>query len=137
MGQIANIVINDGQATPVAHTFAPNGNSGTEANYVDRANGISIGFPSLKTTLAVAGRNQPLNKIRVKLVVPRLEQIAGNTAQGYTPAPRLSHVLSFDGTFIFHERATEQERKDVRTLLTNLFGHAQMVDLIDKLSPAY
>lgn len=137
MSAIANIVINDGESTPVAHTFAPNGNTGTEANYADRASGISIGFPVLKTNLAAAGRNQPLNKIRVRLSVPKLETVSGSTDAGLVPAPRLAYAGSFDGTFIFHERSTVQDRKNVRALLANLFANSTIVDLVDNLAPAY
>jgi hypothetical protein len=138
MTQIANIVINDGEATPVAHTFAPDGNSGLEANFADRASGISIGFPKLKFAIAKAdGKNQPLNKVRIRLTVPKLEVISGSAATGFTPAARLAYLGTFDGNFIFHERATAQDRKNIRVLLVNLLGHAATVDTIDNLSPQY
>lgn len=137
MSKIDNIVIKDGETPPVDHTFAPNGNTGTEANYADRATGISVGYPTIKTTLAQAGRNQPLNKVRIRLAVPKLETPDGPTQGGFVPAPRLAYLGSFDGTFIFHERATKQDRKNVRVYLANLLGHESTVDLIDNLSPAY
>lgn len=140
MANIGNIVINDGKPTPVAHTFAPNGNTGTEASYVDRALGVSLGFPSINTRLTlpgkVAGASQ-LNKIRINLKVPRLEEVAGSTSNGFAPAPRLAYLGSFEGSFIFHERATAQERKDVRILIANLLAAPAIVDLIDNLAPAY
>lgn len=137
MSSISNIVIDDGKTPVKAHTFGPNGNTGTEANYVDRSGGISVGFPTLKTNLALAGKGQPLNKIRVRMNVPVLETISGSTAQGVVPAPRLAYSASFDLTLIVHERSTTAERKDLRAYLRNLLADPAVVDLIDNLTPVY
>jgi len=137
MSAITTIVINDGAVTPLAHTFAPNGNTGTEATYVDRATGISIGFPTLRTGLLQAGVKQPLNKVRFRLAVPRLEVVSGSSDAGFTPAPRLAYLCSVDCTMIFHERSTVQDRKDIRLLFRNLLADATAIDLIDNLAPAY
>jgi hypothetical protein len=138
MSNIADIVINDGAATPVAHTFAPDGQpTGYGANYADRATGIQVGFPTIKLNISPAQGKQSLNKVRVRLAVPRLETIAGVDGGGFTPAARLAYLGSFDGTFIFNERATKQERKDVRVLLANLLANVQVVGLVDDLQPLY
>nr|UYL94456.1 MAG: hypothetical protein [Sanya fiers-like virus 18] len=52
MAQIANVVINDGQATPVAHTFNPDSiDAQGVARWADRSTGIAVGFPTLSLSL--------------------------------------------------------------------------------------
>lgn len=137
MPTFANISVLDGQPTPVAHVFSPESNSGLEANYAERTSGISLGYPKLKLNMQLAEKNKPLNKVRVRFSVPKLETISGSTTAGLTPAPRLAYVATFDGTFIFHERATKQERKDLRVLLANILANASVVEVIDDLAPVY
>ena len=47
MAAVANIVINDGQATPVAHTFEPTRVSPNLVSYHDKVSGVFAGYPSI------------------------------------------------------------------------------------------
>jgi hypothetical protein len=131
------IVIYDGQSTPVAHTFGPENKNSLEASYVDRVTGLSVGFPRIKVNHVLADRNQPLNKVRVRINVPELEVIGGTTEEGYTPAPRLAFSENGDCQFVFHERASKQQRKTARMYMANFLLTATAEKMIDDLEPAY
>jgi hypothetical protein len=141
MPAISNIVISDGEATPVAHTFEPARTAADIAFYEDRDAGIYIGNKKITVQMDrpqgngnVGNRNL---KLRVKLEMPRLETLSNSTASGITPAPTVAYRLVAEILFTLPERSTAQERKNLRTLLRNLTGDPQVVDAVEKLAVAY
>lgn len=138
MPAFANTIgVYDGQPTPVLHTFAPESRSGNKCSYVDRATGISIAFPRLEVTHNLASKGNSLNKVRFRVNIPVLETIAGDSESGYTPAPRLAFSSTADIQFIFHERMTEQQRKDCRSIIGNLLLTAGPATMVDDLEAPY
>lgn len=137
MPQMANIVINDGQATPVAHTFGPGPLVGTEAVFLDRSGGISIGYPKVIINAAQPSKTSRLYKTRVKLVVPVLEVVNASTYNGITPAPTKAYDLTFDGTFFCPERATLADRKNLLAYVKNLLAHATLTAVVQDQEVVY
>lgn len=135
MPAFANIAILDSVAA--VQTFSPDSQTGLEASYANRASGISAGFPRLKLSMTLAGRNQPLNKARVRFSIPKMETVSGSTDAGLVPAPRVAYIGSFDGTFIFHERSTLAERTDFLYQLRDLLANAQVQAVVQDLAPIY
>jgi len=136
MSAITSMTLNDGQATPVAHTFVPLSHSPNE--YMWRESGVSSVLAAVIVSmvfLKVKG-NASLEKIRLKTSVPALETATGNNADGYTAAPKLAYNLASIQDFIMPLRATQQQRKDVVAYARNLAANAQVTDaLYDGLRP--
>lgn len=137
MPAIANMVINDGQTTPVAHTFQPAKSTADYSMYEDRISGTYIGFGKLHLTMVrpkgeskVANRNL---KVVVGIEVPVLETL-GNSDAGITPPPTVAHKPMVKVEFTLPERATLQQRKDLRAYVMNAMAHAVIVDAVDNLS---
>lgn len=139
MSNIGNIAVNDGKTTPVLHTFKPDGQTANNrgAKYADRSLGIQIGFDRVQIDLVPAEGNKTLNKAEVKLVMPRLEVIAGNTTGGFTPAPRLAYNMTANVVLFADIRATPQERTDLRVLLANILLSTEFAATFDALEPRY
>lgn len=141
MSQIANIVINDGQSTPVAHTFAP---AKTQADYAlleDRTAGIYIGYNKLTFMLKrptgdsrAASRNLVLN---LKIETPKLENVTNSTISGIAPAPTISYRPVVDVTVTFPERCSLQDRKDLQAYLKNVLSNAFVTDAFEKYELPY
>lgn len=131
MGQRANIILADGQATPVDHTFAPtqdakNGNS----IFLDRSGGIAAGYPTMVINLrepdpafTVRKDASRLFKSDVRIIVPTLETISNNSA-GYTPAPSAAYACMGRLQMFMPERSTTQERKNLQAYMRNWLAHA-------------
>lgn len=136
MPQIANIVLNDGQATPVAHTFAPDKIVGTEAIHEDRSGGIAVGYPTLRIN-PVAAPGSPFQKVRVVLSVPTLETATGSTSGGFAPVPTVAYECKFDGTFFLPRRSSLQDRKNLRSYVQNLMANAIMTSVLETQEKIY
>ena len=141
MSAIANIVINDGQATPMAHTFAP---AKTQADYAlleDRTAGIYIGYNKLTFQLTrptgdsrAASRNL---KLSIKFETPKLENVTNSTISGIAPAPTISYRPMVEMLVTFPERCSLQDRKDLQAYVKNVLSNAFVTDAFEKYELPY
>lgn len=128
MPAIGNIVLADGQPTPVNRTFAPlmvdkNG----VAWHENRASGVQIGYDQMTLALRRATPVSAINKFTLKLTLPILEVTSPSTASGIQPAPTLAYANSVYVDFLMHTRSTSQNRKDLVTLLRNALVNGGVV----------
>jgi hypothetical protein len=144
MPAIADVTINDGAATPVAHTFSPIGrDQKTGVFWFEQTNpGASvlqrkrIGY---KQERVLGDQNKQLvgsTRVSYTLHVPTLETL-GTSDNGLQPPPTLAYREMVRVEFVLAERSIKQERKDTRTLAVNLLQHAMAVASVDDLLPSY
>jgi len=137
MSAQANIVINDGQAAPVAHTFAPRGATLDLAKWNDVSGGIGIGMPAISISNTHTGKgSDSVYRVDVRVTVPVMEVISGSDG-GYTPVPKVAFSDFCKIEFAIPDRATLQNRKDILAYVKNLMAHAVMSDTVVDLNPAY
>lgn len=137
MSAIAAIVINDGQATPVAHTFNPV-TAAPDQFYRESQSGLAlIGQGRITISEKLSTTADGLSKVRVKLELPALETITAQNSQGYTAAPKVGYTNTVSVDFFLPNRGTAAQRKDLRVLIGNLLANAQVVDLIENLNTPY
>lgn len=140
MPAIANIVINDGQTTPVAHTFSPAKSTSDYSMYEDRVSGTYIGFGRFHLTMVrPKGESKVANrsiKVVVGIEIPVLETL-GNSDAGIIPPPTVAHKPMVKVEFTLPERATLQQRKDLRAYMMNALANAVLIDAVDNLSMPY
>lgn len=145
MPALASITINDGQATPVAHTFNPVGpdKNGVQF-YHDQSGGIAIGFPSISLDLKVPGQAIPgqsskasrVYRASFKMILPILE-VTTSSATGIEPAPTKAYDLTVKGEFILPERSTLDNRKDILAYARNLLATTVISALVHNLEKVY
>jgi hypothetical protein len=135
MPAIAAIVINDGQATPVAHTFNPT--QTVPPTY--RENGDSavptIGEPEIILTLKKG--SGAVQKAVATLRVPVLETTTGSSYSGYEAPPKVAYYMQANIELFLPNRSTGAQRKDLRVLASNLLQNAQLTSLVEKLEQPY
>lgn len=131
------LTINDGLATPVAHTFAQKTLIGTEATYVDRSGGITVGYPTVVVNSMPPTKTSRLSKVRMKVVLPVLEVVNASTYNGITPAPTKAYDLTFDAMFFLPERCTLAQRKDILAYAKNLLANALTTSLVETQETIY
>lgn len=137
-----NIVLADGQTTPVNHTFKPitKDNNGV-AWYNDQATGVPIGYPKLSLSLKVPPMGaQPgssaygqVYRATLKLSIPQLEVTSPATGSGIQPAPTVAYTDIVNIEFVLSARGTLQARKDALAYAKSLLAHATVQAMIHDL----
>ena len=141
MSAIANIVINDGLGTPVAHTFAPAKTQSDFALLEDRTAGIYIGYNKL--TFALTRPNGPSKdatrnlKLSIKIETPKLETVSNNTISGIAPAPTVSYRPVVELVATMPERCNLQDRKDLQAFIKNALSSTFVTDAFEKYELPY
>lgn len=121
MATFANIVINDGQATPVAHTFAVKTNDQRVSSYEDRSGGIAVGYGKIRITTS---DSDVVRRVKANIAIPTLEAVSGANPAGFTPAAQIAYVTQFNGEFLIPQRATLQEKKNIYAYAKNALALA-------------
>lgn len=141
MSAIANIVINDGQGIPVAHTFAPAKTQADWALLEDRTAGIYLGYGKLTFELKrpqgdskSASRNL---KLSIKIETPKLENVTNSTISGIAPAPTISYRPVVELVATFPERSSLQDRKDLQAYIKNALANSFVTDAFEKYELPY
>lgn len=142
MAQIANIVLNDAQATPVAHTFGPARTPVDGALWEDRSSSQYIGYNKVTMELKrPTGSNGGSANRNIKAVIrvetPKLENVTNSTVSGIAPAPTVSYRPMAELTFTFPERCSLGDRKDLQKYILQLMSNAFVTDLVEKYEVAF
>ena len=141
MPSATTLVLADAQATPVNHSFLPIGvdpKTGT-LTYVDQSASSAIGFWRITADMkqpsaASAGQSSVNRSYRVKIGLhePVLETLSNNSA-GIVPAPTVAYVPRAFAEFVLPERATLQNRKDIRKMLALALATADVIGMVENL----
>lgn len=125
MAAQADIVLNDGQATPVARTFSVRGATFDKALWKNISSGINVGMPEI--TIGVKETSGPQGKVVVdaRIKVPAMEVISGSDG-GYTPSPKEAYSCWGVASFTLPNRSQLADRKDILAFLQNLFANTQL-----------
>lgn len=141
MSAITNIVINDGLATPVAHTFAPAKTQADMALLEDRISGIYIGYNKLVMNLKrpsgdsnVANRNL---KLGVRIETPKMEVVSNSTISGIAPTATVAYRPFVEMNFVFPERCTLADRRDLLAYIRNFLSSPFLIDAVEKYELPY
>lgn len=145
MPALAPVTINDGAATPVAHTFNPTNVSVGIATWHDRSGGIAIGYPRIATSLKFpstprsngASTSDRVIRANIKIVLPILEVTSPSTGTGIQPAPTKAYDLTFNGEFILPERSSTQNRKDLVAYVRNYLAQSVVSAVVQDLESIY
>lgn len=138
MPALASLTINDGQATPVAHTFTPASRKDGIQSYLDQSGGVALGFPKITTQLAEPRGSHKQSsadrkyKCRVSIKVPVMETL-GTSDNGLTPPPTRAYESDVHIDFVIPERADLAHRKDILAYAKNLLSDAMVTSLVQDL----
>lgn len=139
MTAFGNITLNDGQGTPVAHTFSARRIEAGIAKWQDISGGIAQGFATITASLRepVKGSKTPVYKAELNFYSPKLETVNASTYNGITPAPTKAYECVAKLTFLLPERSVTQDRKDIRAYVANALAQADIKALIEDLNFVY
>lgn len=131
MGAISSLVIADGAATPVNHTFTPVNVVNGIATWKDKSSGIPAGFPVITLSVREPTKANPAYKVQTKVTVPKLE----TSPNFLVPTEAYRNLINMD--VVMHERCTEQDRKDLYAYGKNLLAHAILGSAIKDVEPVW
>lgn len=141
MASQANLTINDGQATPVAHTFFTNGAgwsdslAGILASWVDRSQAAAVGYWRVSLSFKEPNKQRKNYVVVAKSEVPVLENVSNSTVSGIAPAPTVSYNPITKTEFSIPERSTLAARKDQLAIHRNFLANAVITSAVQDLEP--
>jgi len=111
MPAIAALTINDGAATPVAHTFSVSGTTGSKATWLDKVSGIPVGYSRLEHEVREAKSATGAHRVVVSFSLPTLATVDGVQVRVRVSSAQLALNFAQDSTL--------QERKDMVAYVIN------------------
>lgn len=134
MSAQANLQLYDGQTTPVLKTFSARGADMNLAKYTDISSGIGIGLPTITLGNRTVNGTNGTYRVEARITIPVLEAISGD-AGGYTAVPKVAFNMFGKVELIAPNRATAQNRKDLKAFVANLMAHAVMSETFVDFNP--
>lgn len=118
MSARANVVINDRAATPVAHTYSPDGDDQNGVHIFSEKTGVPAGNPTYTASLKSSnGKYRP--SLRLTIPVVQTQTINGISTPVVVRVARVELNATFDAV------STQQERKDAIGLMANAMAASQ------------
>lgn len=135
MSAIQNITVADGKGTPQDHELIPV-TAGTNASWRENASGLPlVGQMTLVSALKTTSNG--INRVKLVLDIPALETVTAANSSGYTAAPKVAYSNRVVIEFVLPSRGTDDQRRDLRVMLSNLLQNDTVSDLIDHLNAAF
>lgn len=129
MPAIAALTINDGLATPVAHTFSPVKTDGSEAKWADRSPTIPSGFRLISHEVVGPSGNRTVHKVTLGFMMPTVATVNGvDQVVRYSSAQLVLNI---------HPDSLLQERKDLLAYISNTLADANMKTSVWNIEPFY
>jgi len=129
MPAIAALVINDGLASPGAHTFSPVTTDGSTAKWADRSPSIPAGFRTISFEVSPPSGNRVTNKLQAGFNNPTVATVDS--------VDKVVRNSSAQVTLNIHPESTLQERKDLLAYVYNFFGNATVKASVNDIEPFY
>lgn len=135
MPSIANVVIQDGAATPVSHTFKPLSVVGNLATWREQtSNGIPVGNNVLTYSVKAPANGSSVYTIQLRLSKPKVVSLTDTSGKTVNTVLRTD---LFDATFKVGADSTTQERKDLRVMASNAAVNALLAQAFDDLETMF
>jgi hypothetical protein len=126
-----SLTLTDAASTPVNRTF--NAVSSTPDLTVWKDYTTNGGYPVGAGVASISVKENLNGTMRVigKLVLPTLESVAGDDASGFTPPPTRAFECIGSFEFVIPNRASLQNRKDLKAMLLDLCGDAVVTAAVE------
>lgn len=127
MAQQSAITVFDGATTPVSHTLQPVDNKVSKDTRIAvwRENNAALPVeaqPRIELYQRELGGSRVV-ETRVVAIVPVMEAVAGQNAQGYTAAPKVAYEDKAELRVLAHRRSTVASRRLCKQMLLNILNN--------------
>jgi hypothetical protein len=133
MSARTNLVINDRAATPVAHTFSPDGDDTNGVHLYSEKTSVPAGNARFSARLPAPTNGKYRPSLRLQVPVVQTQTING------VSTPVVVRTAYAEVNFTFDALSSTQERKDAIGLIANSLAatQTQINDLLVDLSDIY
>lgn len=132
MAAAVDLVLNDGQGTPVAHTFSPARKDGVLVEYEERLTAHTpSGFFTIGISQSSLKKNSSVIRMKVSLALP-IEVFDTSTSAYSYP-----NVCRFNIDVLIPTTATSSVRNDVAAYAKNLLAHTVIQNMIKNLDAPF
>lgn len=129
MSAFTNIVLLDGQPTPVSRTFTAKAEIDNRFTWwAEEGLGIALAYPSITTRTVFARNPNGATKHECVIRVP----IVDTSTPG---SPKLSHFHQVSITVTTADRGTLAERSNLHAYAKNFLASARFLELVRDLDP--
>lgn len=130
MSQVTGpLSINNGAATPVAKSFAPESVTPGLTSFTERSSGVSAGYYRLTIGFSPASSKRATNRIDISVDQPTMQTING--------VQSIAYVGRFKGYFVVPDTMSAGERADLAAFVANALDNTQIRAVIKDLDPLY
>lgn len=133
MPQYSTLTLGDGQAPTVNHAYTVQSVKPDLISFSEKQSGVPfIGWPELvirhRAPIIQRGRKTADGVFREEftLKIPVMDTTSPSTASGVQPVPTVGFVNQVKVTFLVSERATDQQKKDLRALVVSVINSASV-----------
>lgn len=132
MAARGNVVINDRAATPVAHTYTPDGDDSNGVAVFSEKTSVPAGNPRLTVSVKQSG-GQYRPTLRLQIPVVQTQTINGIST------PVVVRTAYVELSARFSDVSTDQERKDAIGLMANAMAASQTIinDALVNVTPVW
>lgn len=130
MPLMSNLVLADGQATPVNHTFVPAGRIQNGGIWEERVGVSPAGWATIRRTTERANGKLTVHRDRTAVTVPEVVTDANGNEQ-------VIRYSSGEVKLNFHPNATTEERNTIRAYLANVLLASNLGNAIRDLDPSW
>jgi len=119
---LSNILVTNSATVATDIVLSANGvNSEGIAEYVDRSDGIVVGYPRMTFQVRRPTQVSRVYKVSAKVFIPRLATTSPSTNTGIEPAPTKVYEMQAHLDFLLPERSTAVERYKLFSMVKSLF----------------
>jgi len=140
MAALADIIAFDGESTPVQHTFVADHVEYTGSDLIASWQEKTVGVPEYAQGSLVLSRrkaNSGMVRIGLKVNLPVMESVSGQNLSGYTAAPKVAYVDSYEGVQWVHSRSLAQGRQNVKSIFKNILANTTVTQVAIAAGPIY
>lgn len=123
------IVINNGAATPVAKSFAPERVAPEGSVFVERSAASALGFLKLGLKYSAGNSARRTNRVDIDLTMPTTQNLGGLIS--------IADTGLFRGYWVIPDAFTADQRADLHAFVANAIAHAIVKAAVKDLDPAY
>lgn len=131
MPAIGNVVISDGQSTPVARTFSPITTDGNVSRWADRSGGVPAGYKILQASQKDPSNGARNARMQFEIVLPTV------VTDPVTGKDYVARTTRFNCEFVLPESSVLQERKDILAFAKNLLADAVTTAVVTNSEHVY
>lgn len=125
----AALTINNGAATPVAKTFAPERVAPELSSFTERSASSSLAFPRITVKFSPANAGRRTNRVDYEIDLPKTQDVGG--------VATLAATGRFKGYFVVPDTFTAENRADLHAYVVNALSNTVLRAPARDLDPLY